>query len=203
MDAPIRQQRAAVKNTGTVCAHPGCERPRGNGGSLAYCSAHQARLRLGLDMDAPVVMKERGSLVDRVLRRLPAEFGDACVPWPGGRNEAGYGLIRSGGKSEPQVRVTRVVYEHFHGPVPDDSRVVMHTCDNPPCVNPWHLVAGTDGDNMTDKMLKGRAGKKLTPDAVRLIRADSRASRVVAAEHGISHTLVKHIRSRKVWAWVE
>jgi hypothetical protein len=39
--------------------------------------------------------------------------------------------------------------------VPND-RVVMHSCDNPPCVNPAHLRVGTQLENMRDAKSKGR-----------------------------------------------
>ena len=56
---------------------------------------------------------------------------------------------------------------------------------------------------MTDKMLRGRAATKLTPNDVRSIRADPRGSTAVAHDYGISKTMVGFIRRRKQWAWVE
>lgn len=46
-------------------------------------------------------------------------------------------------------------YEMFKGEVPL-GLYVLHTCDNPACVNPDHLFLGTQQDNMTDKKNKGR-----------------------------------------------
>lgn len=52
----------------------------------------------------------------------------------------------------------RVVYSEYNGVAMKDlaGLSVRHTCDNPRCVNPEHLVLGTHQDNMRDKSERGR-----------------------------------------------
>jgi hypothetical protein len=47
-----------------------------------------------------------------------------------------------------------------NGPIPD-GMVVMHRCDNPPCVNPGHLSLGTQLENIADRVSKGRSATGL------------------------------------------
>jgi hypothetical protein len=61
--------------------------------------------------------------------------------------------------------------------------VVMHTCDNPVCVNPGHLVEGTQADNMADCK---RKGQKATGD-----RNGMRRPEVAAKVRGENHPLTK------------
>ena len=57
------------------------------------------------------------------------------------------------------VMMARVVWEaHNCEPLPDDM-LVLHSCDNPSCINPNHLFIGTPADNMTDMACKGRSIK--------------------------------------------
>jgi predicted XRE-type DNA-binding protein len=79
-----------------------------------------------------------------------AAGADECHPWMGVRNPGGYGKIANG-RNKSKLYAHRVVYELVHGPIGDPSLVVRHTCDNPPCCNPRHLVLGTRADNARDR----------------------------------------------------
>lgn len=37
--------------------------------------------------------------------------------------------------------------------------IIRHTCDNPRCINPQHLIIGTHQDNMADKVTHNRQSK--------------------------------------------
>lgn len=140
----------------------------------------------------------------RSRRHYTVGAPDECWEWTGKRNGAGYGVIRTGGANHRYTRAHRAVYEDRIGPIPADCRVLMHTCDNPICVNPAHLVPGNDADNMWDKALKGRHSKKLTADDVRQIRslAVTHTQREIAAVFGVSHQMIGYILRGEQWGHV-
>lgn len=84
---------------------------------------------------------------------------DDCWLWLAARDRNGYGKFQYGPKGgQTHVRAHRWIVEHLRGPIPL-GMVVMHTCDNPPCVNPAHLIIGTPLQNNDDKVAKGRHAK--------------------------------------------
>ena len=90
-----------------------------------------------------------------------------CWIWIGHKNNNGYGIF--GFKYKNSSIASRVSYELFKGPI-EESKFICHTCDNPSCVNPDHLWAGTHVENMMDMTEKGRQSSKLTNVEVFKIR---------------------------------
>lgn len=95
---------------------------------------------------------------------------------------------------------------------PQGGKFVMHTCDNPGCVNPDHLEQGTPLENTMDMIRKGRNFKgeravrrqsKLTEDQVREIAADARPYKQIAESYGCGMYLVVDIKNRHRWKFLE
>jgi hypothetical protein len=81
-----------------------------------------------------------------------------CMEWQGHLSSAGYASVGSYtaktiNTPKRSALVHRRVFELTHGKSP---AVVMHTCDNRKCINPAHLAAGTQKDNVRDAVAKGR-----------------------------------------------
>lgn len=96
----------------------------------------------------------RMTLAERVSRRT--QRTSACWLWMGAADPEGYGIIKVAGRAR---RLTRVAWEMAHGPIPADL-LVLHSCDNPPCIRPDHLMLGTQRANIRDMLAKGRRPRR-------------------------------------------
>lgn len=196
-----------------LCSIDGCDQ-----GALArsWCAKHYQRWRKHGDPTA--ILTNNGVPPEqRFWTKVAIGNPDECWPWLASRDGGGYGLFKVNGSN---VHASRFAYSITYSKTIPDGLIVMHRCDNPPCVNPLHLVLGTYTDNARDRDTKGRGytpgpivpvrgerhpNTSLTTSQVRDIRTrfangDLRSELAVAFNVGWS--TVDRIVKRRVWTHV-
>ena len=133
-----------------------------------------------------------------------------CSIWTGARGTDGYGRLRFDGKP---MSAHRAVFSAFNGPIPH-GLLVRHTCDTPLCVNPSHLILGTDADNAADRQARGRTRvgvgerqhlAKLTEAKVKAIRldiADGVKQKDIARRFGVTQGAISALARGITWKHV-
>ena len=78
-----------------------------------------------------------------------------CDLWEGTCYSNGYGYLHIAYVDRKRHRVSthRLVWMQDNG---QTDLQILHSCDTPNCINIDHLRAGTQQDNMDDKMKRGR-----------------------------------------------
>lgn len=130
-----------------------------------------------------------------------------CWPWIARRNAArgGYGAFDD--EHRHTWRAHRYAFFLMHGYAP---ALVRHTCDNPACCNPAHLLEGTQQDNAHDMVSRGRScvGErhgmvKLTEDQVRAILASDMSHTALGLKYGVSRATIELVRKRVNWSHID
>lgn len=106
--------------------------------------------------------------IDRWNRRAIRRGDDECWDWSGYKLPTGYGtmsvMIRG---KRLTLYAHRLAYEYANGPIPEGFDI-RHTCHNPSCCNPQHLMVGTRRENMQDAREAGRKlGRPVNPASKR------------------------------------
>lgn len=123
----------------------------------------------------------------------------SCWIWTGPVTRDGYGMFWwrhpvIGDRNREAAH--RIAFHLTHGWLPE---CVMHSCDEPSCVRPEHLRAGTVADNMEDAKRKGRLRtgprSRFTEDQVEDIRVRAALGvpeHQLAQEYEVHFTTISH-----------
>lgn len=130
-----------------------------------------------------------------------------CWNWKGSLTEWGYGLIKKFGYGPSN----RLAYFLSKGPIPP-GLCVRHTCDNPVCCNPQHLILGTNQENTADRVARNRSARgerhgsaRLTESQVIEIRrlyAEGHGSPMLARMFGVGKSQINRILTGEKWGHV-
>ena len=151
--------------------------------------------------------------LDLFVSYIDVKDQDSCWPWLGCITKDGYGQFTWPGYNEKNPKekkfyAHRIMFEFFWKRKLGKKRA-CHTCDNPPCCNPWHLFKGTHQDNMEDMVTKGRSAKgvqngnvKLNDSQVKEIRRllfKGKTRYNIARRFEVSWNTIDDIHSGKRW----
>lgn len=144
---------------------------------------------------------------ERLLSNSAPADERGCWNWQGYRDKKGYGRCedRCG-----EALAHRLSFIEFVGPIPEGLHI-LHSCDNPACINPEHLRAGTNDDNMADRIERDRCHKpkgslnvkaKLTEADIHAIRASKLSRQELADLYQVAPTSISNVILRRTWAHV-
>lgn len=123
-------------------------------------------------------------------------------------NISSHALGKSG---YPQIKHTpahRYLFEQVYGPIPE-GMIIRHSCDNPLCINPAHLLLGTHADNVQDRVDRNRSAHgeengraKLTEKQVRRVKNSALPNAVLARRYGVDRRVIYQIKKGLTWTHV-
>lgn len=199
---PIREYLdlfyAEGRTTAEIAALYGC----------AEVTLRQYRYRLGLP-------NTRAPLEDRFMLKVRV-VPSGCWEWLGARMARGYGVFSCKLPNHHRTaKAHRISWEIANKASLLPGAIIMHSCDNPGCVNPAHLELGNAKENMRQCIERGRLRRRRGEESSRAVLSETivREARQrfangesipkLSTEYGISYPgLYNAVRGRS-WAWLD
>ena len=135
------------------------------------------------------------------------EAPSGCWEWQTSKDADGYGWFWVEGKTQNAHRFSWSFHNDREIP---EGMCICHTCDNPECVNPAHLVCRDVAWNVADRGAKGRSVKgesngrskhtALEVEQIRKLLAEGLSQRKIGKIYGIAHSGVWKIKTGKAWS---
>ena len=189
-----------------ACRMPECTKPSDRI-AAQLCQAHYWQVRWNGHPEITLPPNSLASIDDLIKKNGVWNAGCYLYAPNGILDDGNYGRVQGMG-------LHRYVAAARYGAIPP-GQVVRHACDRRRCVNPDHLLLGTQKDNMQDRAQRGgfvnaprgsRSHKaKLHEGDIRVIRkrlAAKEHPKAVAAAYGVTPTTIRYIRDGRAWAHV-
>ena len=191
------------------CKYDDCQ---SNAVGWGYCQKHYRRY---MKYGSPEPKKyDQEPMEVRFWKFVNKLSKDECWNWIGNKMPKGYGRFSLGAKSQGSDGAHRVSWRIANKRDIPAGMHIMHSCDNPSCVNPKHLSIGTAKENTQDMIRKGRKrtvapvgdlnGKAiLDAEKVRLIRSSKLNHAELGRQLGVSSNCIRGVRTGRTWSHIE
>lgn len=140
--------------------------------------------------------------IQRFWSKVDKSSPTGCWEWTGLTHPFGYGRF---GYEKKKELAHRVSY-NLHNPPLLKGQCVLHQCDNPKCVNPAHLKAGSRKDNAQERDVRNRTTKGehcnqaiLTDQQVRIIKSSTKSITELRIEYGVAYGVIWSIKRGINW----
>lgn len=204
----------------TICCVEGCNNETYSNGervnskshlTTKYCRKHYTWIKTRGNLK-PTIFSQ-GALIERFKLRL-AEINkpkNGCWIWTFAKSGKGYGFISETKEKQVKTKLAhRVSYQYHYGDL-TDADLVLHSCDNPSCINPAHLRKGTGSENIQEAFDKKRKEQpvlygednpksKLTLEQVKFIKANPQMMHTeLATLFGVKPNTIRGVRIGRTW----
>lgn len=144
---------------------------------------------------SPFTNKE---LKEHIATRFTVNPETECWEWNRATDRLGYArtnYVDENGKWKVLLNLHRYVFKAYNGRIRKATPVIRHRCNNRCCINPAHLVQGTQYENVRDAILSNTHAS-LHQNEVRRLTPEERHEVYVALSEGESmYSVAKRFNS--------